>query len=496
MVPKVDLVGFVEGGLRSIASQPVDAAALALGRAPGAALADDGRCGPQDDRGGRAVVDQARGRDRCADPLLDEGHHLEDAFAFREGLDPVTDLYGGGSLRGGAVHANMAAPAGGGRRRTGLVDPDGPEPRVHSCRFDGAIVAGSATRRIEHPIVRAPMGGGPTTPELVAAVSNAGGLGSLAGAYLTPDQIARAIRRVRALTGKPFNVNLFSGGHEAGRQVDPAPMLALFAEVHAAYGLPPPILPVLPSDPTVIRRAFSGRPARGLVNAFIARFRQAGGRILRVSVIAISREIGTGVAEIAGIVAAELGADVLDRRIIDEIALRMQIPPEDAEKLDETAPSLIERLLNSMATANLDNGLAPAASEWMPPHSGDPSFDVRRASLRITEEVIRAAVRSGNVVIVGRGASIFLKDDPKVLSVRLRAPAAARAAILMKSQGIDATAAARRVKETDVNWSAYVRDTYHLDWRDPANYDLVLDTSRLGSQTAARIILAAASHFG
>ena len=111
---------------------------------------------------------------------------------------------------------------------------------------------------IEHPIVQAPMGGGPTTPELVAAVSNAGGLGSLAGAYLTPDQIAEAIRRVRALTGKPFNVNLFSGRHEAGRQVDPAPMLALLAEIHAAYGLPPPILPVLPPDPFAAQNR--GRP--------------------------------------------------------------------------------------------------------------------------------------------------------------------------------------------------------------------------------------------
>jgi nitronate monooxygenase len=43
---------------------------------------------------------------------------------------------------------------------------------------------------IEHPIIQAPMAGGPTTAELVAAVSNAGGLGSLGAAYLTPDQIA------------------------------------------------------------------------------------------------------------------------------------------------------------------------------------------------------------------------------------------------------------------------------------------------------------------
>ena len=102
---------------------------------------------------------------------------------------------------------------------------------------------------IEYPIIQAPMGGGPSTPELVAAVSNAGGLGSLGAAYLMPDQITDAIRRIRALTDKPFNVNLFAGGYEAERHVDPGPMLALLAEIHEVHGLPAPTLPVPPPDP-------------------------------------------------------------------------------------------------------------------------------------------------------------------------------------------------------------------------------------------------------
>jgi nitronate monooxygenase len=53
------------------------------------------------------------------------------------------------------------------------------------------------------------MAGGPSTPELVAAVSNAGGLGSLGAGYMAPDAIRSAIRRIRQLTDKPFAVNLF-----------------------------------------------------------------------------------------------------------------------------------------------------------------------------------------------------------------------------------------------------------------------------------------------
>ena len=62
---------------------------------------------------------------------------------------------------------------------------------------------------IEHPVVQAGMAGGPTTPRLVAAVSEAGGLGTLGAAYMAPAAIRAAVGEIRALTQKPFAVNLF-----------------------------------------------------------------------------------------------------------------------------------------------------------------------------------------------------------------------------------------------------------------------------------------------
>ena len=61
---------------------------------------------------------------------------------------------------------------------------------------------------VEHPIVQAPMAS-VTTPELVAVVSNAGALGSLGAAMLPPDALREAIAAIRALTERPFAVNLF-----------------------------------------------------------------------------------------------------------------------------------------------------------------------------------------------------------------------------------------------------------------------------------------------
>ena len=69
------------------------------------------------------------------------------------------------------------------------------------------------------PIVLAPLAGGPSTPELAAAVSNAGGLGFLAAGYLTAAELADRCRRTGELTGRPFGVNLFvpgSAGDAAG----------------------------------------------------------------------------------------------------------------------------------------------------------------------------------------------------------------------------------------------------------------------------------------
>lgn len=62
---------------------------------------------------------------------------------------------------------------------------------------------------LQYPIIQAGMAGGITTPELVAAVSEAGGLGMLGAGYMTPKDLESAIQKVRELTMKPFGVNLF-----------------------------------------------------------------------------------------------------------------------------------------------------------------------------------------------------------------------------------------------------------------------------------------------
>jgi nitronate monooxygenase len=80
------------------------------------------------------------------------------------------------------------------------------------------------------PLILAPMAGGPTTPELVAAVSNAGGLGFLAAGYLSAQALGERIAATRALTERPFGVNLFVPGPQAKPDVFAAYVAGLEAE--------------------------------------------------------------------------------------------------------------------------------------------------------------------------------------------------------------------------------------------------------------------------
>lgn len=98
------------------------------------------------------------------------------------------------------------------------------------------------------PVVLAPMGGGPSTPELTAAVSNAGGLGSLAAAYSSPDKISQDVARIRELTKRPFAVNLFSQAAQEPLRGDVEAVSKFLSSYHQRLGIGAPQLPGSPTE--------------------------------------------------------------------------------------------------------------------------------------------------------------------------------------------------------------------------------------------------------
>jgi cytidylate kinase len=207
-------------------------------------------------------------------------------------------------------------------------------------------------------------------------------------------------------------------------------------------------------------------------------------------VITVGRQIGAGGRSVGHILATRLEADFLDSKLIDEVAHRLELPKEEVEAEDEHPGSLLSRLLLALGAANTEPNIPPETSTWNPPNI-DPVFDTRRAVLELTQQVIREAARTDNVVIIGRGGAYILSDHPGALHVFLRADQAVRVRTIMEREEKTEDEARRRLKQADENWTAYIKQVYGHDRNLPSHYDLVLDTGRLGYDATVAAILAA-----
>jgi uncharacterized protein len=207
-------------------------------------------------------------------------------------------------------------------------------------------------------------------------------------------------------------------------------------------------------------------------------------------VITIGRQFGAGGTIVGEMLARELRADLLESRIIDEVAQRLQLPKEEVEAEDEQPGSLLHRLLMALGSASGEPMVQPEATAWNPPNV-DPVFDTRRAVLEITQHVIKEAARAGNVIIIGRGGAYILRDFEGALHVFLRAAEAVRVKAVMARMKLSEEEARRRLKHTDENWTAYIKQVYGHERNLPSHYDLVIDTGRLGYEGAVATIVTA-----
>ena len=121
-----------------------------------------------------------------------------------------------------------------------------------------------------YPIVQGPMGGGASTPELVAAVSNAGGLGSLGCYHLEPPAILDAAADIRSRTAGPFALNLWiPRAREDGESPEPSRVLARLQTYRDELGLPPLLEPPAPTVQDFERQFEAVLEARPAVFSFI-----------------------------------------------------------------------------------------------------------------------------------------------------------------------------------------------------------------------------------
>jgi nitronate monooxygenase len=203
---------------------------------------------------------------------------------------------------------------------------------------------------LAHPIVQAPLAGGGDTPALVAAVGEAGALGFIGASYLTPPQIGEAARAVRALTQRPFGINLFAPAPPPAVPADARVALERIAPYFAELGLAAPAAPVVPADPfpALFEAALESGAAAfgftfGVLRAHAVRAVKARGMLLMGTATNVEEAVALEQAGVDAVVAqgAEAGghrgtfAGDVDSGMIGTIALVPQIA--DAVKVPVVA---------------------------------------------------------------------------------------------------------------------------------------------------------------
>ncbi len=181
-----------------------------------------------------------------------------------------------------------------------------------------------------------------------------------------------------------------------------------------------------------------------------------------MTVITISRELGSGGTTITRKIAQRLSCQVIDKDLI-EVVMK-QYGMIDFETLYQTTTSIWAR------------------------------FDSEnRQIVQMLNKTILAFASRENAIILGRGGFAILQGYANVLNVRIQAPLSVRVLQVMQTQQVNNYETAEEmVKENDRTRSAFIETFYHIKWDDARNFDLVLDTSRISPQLAVDWVCAAA----
>ncbi len=205
-------------------------------------------------------------------------------------------------------------------------------------------------------------------------------------------------------------------------------------------------------------------------------------------IVTISRMYGSGGSEVAARTATELGWSLLDNAVVDSVAARLGITPSEVAAREERIPSLVERLVETMALGSQD---------WLSPLSAGKRPPTDDVLAEVTQRIVEEAIARGPLVIVGRGAQAMLAERADTLHVFCYSSRAALVARVMKSDNLDESAATKIVEETNSHREQFVRKHWNRTWREHANYHLTVNTDWLGIDGAADVIIfAARQRFG
>src|SRR5262249_45270201 len=160
--------------------------------------------------------------------------------------------------------------------------------------------------------------------------------------------------------------------------------------------------------------------------------------------------------------------------IVAQVARRLGVTEDEAAEYDERGEGTLARILASMRSFEPSIPVPPPAT-WA------SDEQLYREALRQTVE---AACEAGQVVIVGRGAQVLLRDRRDVLHVRILAPLEARIAYVMRREGLERSQALARIQRKDRDRTRYMQAAHRVSPADAQLYDLSINTAVLDLDAA------------
>jgi cytidylate kinase len=222
-----------------------------------------------------------------------------------------------------------------------------------------------------------------------------------------------------------------------------------------------------------------------------------------MAIVTLSRQMGAGGSEIAAGVAKALGLRIINREAIDRAAMEAGVPEIALHELGyEGRRGLMQRILDALKTSPaipsaMETQRREALAPLTRPPRGifTPTMPLLSAAMedyvRMVNMVLLNIAKEGNVLIVGRGSQVVLREDQEALHFQIVAPLAQRKEKLMRLEGLTQAEATKRLLGSDQARAEYLRRYHGVNWLDPQLYDIVINTGHISINTAVQLVVLA-----
>ncbi len=197
---------------------------------------------------------------------------------------------------------------------------------------------------------------------------------------------------------------------------------------------------------------------------------------MRNYVITISRGFGSGGKQVGLQIAGELKIKLLDKELLrlasDESGISEELFTLANEKFNR---SLLKKVPNREAYGNV---LTPENRKFV--------SEINLFNYQV--KILRMLAQTESFIVMGKAANYVLRDLPNVVSVSIHAPCEDCVQAIMARTGMPEQDAGKMVRRTDKYRADYHKYYTGEDWKDALNYDLCINSSRVGRDNCAGII--------